>query len=789
MRMRNTILVIIAILLLGGCAAYKELEPEPPVSFIPGNYIELKDDDEYFELDEGKKYFIKFPQPTEENIYLVLIINNKLNIESYLTRAFDDGEPPVIKLKDESEDPINLSLYPLDRTVPTFYWVIEEVRQDMVLRLEYRYVAGWRYKFETKQAQFVEILRQNTQPRLLLDSIGISIRPENVNFRHEIEKIKSRTALIKNVNNKLSEIEAIFPSDILSSSDASYQQYLAFKKNIADELVYQAKFARFLDIFALIGQQGTPAVTIVQRLPDIIAFMQSPSEYPQNVLRVGSQLLVPYVPKVTTYVKNQLQQKNDSKSIQFKSDEIEQLYELSNTSIDNNFAMLRSFIDSFNGSVASFQASQNEVANIKKEIGAVTSWPGNTFYTEMRVRLSQLRYKLPKTGFTGIEPYGKYRCSQLLVDDISSLRREIGELDSKYSRAENLVPQINLMRGQDNHRRIVQLLRQNSDLDFLLDQYAALDQVSLDQQRSAIIDAMNRGAWVDAESRIESLFNDTDFLFPAKINPIKNKFVVSAQDTFLTRLETNSLRTARRFMEEQLDTYTIVDSLYANPDLNVSHIPAFRQSGSSQVRSRIDQIKNSMENFKYNTFPEKAIETLYRNFVQTPNENGVERARAIVAHGKFYRGSDKKIKNVIDECDPNVAKWIVQPKKYRKVYALPTTTRIGGQNEYLLKLNIQIPSDAQFPVFDINLKIPREVARNSAERAWYENMYFNRKILKNEGRFTIIAPTAENDYEAQITPLQVNKSGDNILEIRFKHNAFKVLEISAMAQKPIIRKN
>jgi hypothetical protein len=62
-------------------------------------------------------------------------------------------------------------------------------------------------------------------------------------------------------------------------------------------------------------------------------------------------------------------------------------------------------------------------------------------------------------------------------------------------------------------------------------------------------------------------------------------------------------------------------------------------------------------------------------------------------------------------------------------------------------------------------------------------------VLKNEGRFTITAPDPDNDYIAQITPLQVNTTGNNIIEIRFDYNAFKVLEISVMAQKPIIKKN
>ena len=121
--------------------------------------------------------------------------------------------------------------------------------------------------------------------------------------------------------------------------------------------------------------------------------------------------------------------------------------------------------------------------------------------------------------------------------------------------------------------------------------------------------------------------------------------------------------------------------------------------------------------------------------------------------------------------------------------ALPLTTNIGGSNQYMVKINIQIPSEAKFPVYDINIKLPQEVAKHAGSRQWYEKITFNGKLLKNEGRFTITSPDPNNDYIAQISPLQVNKTGNNVLEIRFSYDAFKVLEISVMGQKPIIKKN
>ena len=51
--------IYLLFILYAGCAAYKELKPEPDVSFLENGYIELKDDDDFFELDEGKKYFLE----------------------------------------------------------------------------------------------------------------------------------------------------------------------------------------------------------------------------------------------------------------------------------------------------------------------------------------------------------------------------------------------------------------------------------------------------------------------------------------------------------------------------------------------------------------------------------------------------------------------------------------------------------------------------------------------------------------------------------------------------------
>jgi hypothetical protein len=206
----------------------------------------------------------------------------------------------------------------------------------------------------------------------------------------------------------------------------------------------------------------------------------------------------------------------------------------------------------------------------------------------------------------------------------------------------------------------------------------------------------------------------------------------------------------------------------------------------SQKRAQIEEYIGKLRNY---TFPETAIRSIYKDFARDMNAQGVDRARAIVDHGKMYKGTDKQIAGIINECDPMFPKSITRPKEYRRVLAFPVTTNRRGTNEYVFRLRLQIPSDAQFPVFDINVKIPKELAEAGGREAWYDLITINKNPIKNEGRFRITAPTADNNYESQITPVQMDKEGNNILEVRFKKASYKVYEISAMAQVPLMKKN
>jgi hypothetical protein len=209
--MKVKILMLLTSIYLAGCAAYKELKPDPEVSSIENGYIEIKDGDDNFELDKDKKYFMKFPAPFEKNFYLVINVDNKDLMQTYLTPYFDDGKGQIIKIEDESNDPLKTCYYPIDNSVQNFYWVIESVQYDIILNMEYRYIPQWRYKFETKYGQFQETVANNTVDRAPYNGLGVSTKLTDFDFGKEVSRTKEMTASLEKVQTGLNEIESIFP--------------------------------------------------------------------------------------------------------------------------------------------------------------------------------------------------------------------------------------------------------------------------------------------------------------------------------------------------------------------------------------------------------------------------------------------------------------------------------------------------------------------------------------------------------------------------------------------------
>jgi hypothetical protein len=362
-------------------------------------------------------------------------------------------------------------------------------------------------------------------------------------------------------------------------------------------------------------------------------------------------------------------------------------------------------------------------------------------------------------------------------------------METQFTRASVVVRQINIVKNHSTYREVIRILKKNKEMSFLFAHYSDVDDLSLNQQKSLIESALRDSNWALCENALSALYADQEFLDYLKYKDKKLSLVREMESSMFAQVDALSVKRANDFITVNLLTTDNIDVLYQNEAFTPVYDIKFSTLGEKEVTRRKQTLIGKLQAIKTDQFPASAIDAQYKNFTANINQNGVTKARAVAKHGFFYKGKDKKIINLVAECDTRIAKWITKAATYRKFYVLPITDNQKGENEFLFRLNIQIESDAVFPVFDINIKLPEEVARSAPRQQWFKEITINKKPIKNEGRFTISSPTSENGYESIITPVQMNKGQDNILEVRFNHSSFKVFEISVMAQKPLIKKN
>ena len=51
------------------------------------------------------------------------------------------------------------------------------------------------------------------------------------------------------------------------------------------------------------------------------------------------------------------------------------------------------------------------------------------------------------------------------------------------------------------------------------------------------------------------------------------------------------------------------------------------------------------------------------------------------------------------------------------------------------RFNVNVKTDAQFPVYDLNIKLPKEVTQNAATTQWYESITLQQKRAEERGTF------------------------------------------------------
>jgi hypothetical protein len=789
--MRTRFFCISALIVIAGCAPYRQLKPKPEINPQELGYIELTNDKKDFELKKEKRYFFTFPKPQQDNFYLILSIPEKKKIGSFLTAQLVDNKKPGDKINDESPYPDTVCVYAVDTKSPLFYWLIDKVPQDMALKLNYRYAPQWRYKFETSHARFKATLKNNLVDRTLYMAIGVSTHLESFNYQLVIDTVAKHTAELE----KVLDIESIFPSSILNSSDVAYQSYLALKKELEEEILFQKNYRAAIDLFAKEYQCRGNTLQFMDKIDEFITFFATKEQYPATIIQEAKTVIGRRLDEIQPAYEKRLAAKQDSKPLDAETfrlpalNKVAKLYESAGLSIGPEFPTLIQFTNEFDTKARANLAVRDSLGQIAKFVQDQPGMPGDNLFRTVSVRMEGLGSILPKPLDQRNGKYLSYPCAAALAKEIAQADGDLSNQTSQYIQAASLVPQLNILKGQGDYSGMLGILVQYRNLPFLIEKYKDLDKMSLSQQTGAIGDALNRLAWGQAESSLQRLHVDRNFLNPATMLPQKDLAVRDLEDSLYNRVETVTRSKVNRFCDSNLTVLDNVDSLYTDSVFLPAYNITFSSGSKQYLIERKNQLIADLAKMKENEFPARAIKLLYEQFSKNPDDNGVAKARAIVTHGDHYTGDDRDTKIRMAECNPHTAKWISKPTEYRRVFVLPITDNKRGKNKYRFRLNVNIPTEAAFPVYDVNIKLPKEVAQNAAAEQWYDEMSLNKNVLKNEGRFSISAPSASNDFECQITPVQMTKDKGNILDVQFTYNAFKVFIVSVMVQKPIIKKN
>jgi hypothetical protein len=728
---------------LAGCAAYKELTPKPELTPAERGYIELKNGDESFTLEKDTKYFIKFPAPASNDFLLVLRLNNKPIISSHLTSVFDDGDSPSMWIHDEAVGSDTTSVYAIDTRVLTFFWVIDDVRADTRLTMHYRYAPRWRYTFENRYVALQQTLRENVLDRTTYESIGPGSTFEGFNFSKERNAIDARTSNLAGARDELVKIGALFPANIISQKDTAYQQYSVLKASVDDELRFQENYAATLGFFEREQASRGNTAAFLESAPLFAEFLGHPERYRPAVVERAKEVILSRLPEIPSYYDNQLRSKDDVKGIVLRPslDPVKRLHSASGQPLPAELGSLEGFVGRFNVEAAALQTANGRLADAEKVLQNNPAWTSEALYTGLITRTDEANAALVESQLSRFERQRTYPCVAKMALEIAATRAKATALRGTYSRAREIAGRV------------------------------------------------TASAWPEAEAQLRDLSSASELNAIPAVKAQKDEIVNHIESELFSRVKNETELRVDAFITKNELSVDNVPGMYQDAVFRPVYLLTFSASGPATVQQRNKQIADYLIQAMHVRFPERAVKALYRDFVRNIANQGAEKARAIADHGKEYQGTDKDVKAYISECDPTVAKWIVRPKEYRKVFALPSTTNRQGTNEYLVRLRLNIPSEAQFPVFDVTLKLPPEVASKAGSEQWYQEITINKKPIKNEGRFRITAPKPDNNYESLITPVQMDKEGNNILEIRFKYPGYRAFEVSAMAQVPIIRKN
>jgi hypothetical protein len=739
--MRSFIIPAVAALFFTGCATFKELTPDPELAAPERGFIELKNQDELFTLEKDGKYFIKFPKAEKDEFCLVLKLSDKDAVRSYLTRNFNDGKGTIVPIPDEGKRTDSLLVYAVDTRANTFFWVIDSVTRDYDLLMHYRYVPRWRYSFETRYQVFRGVFAENLVDHSTYDAIDDDYDFSNFDFSASLSTLNQKTKNLEALDADLTDLGKLFPSEVRASQDTAWVKFKTLRTNLTNELEFQRRYASALAMFQKETETRGSTAAFLEQSEKFSNFMREKGHSAKITNRARKsiqQRLAEALPFYEDLVRNH----NSTSPIQLKPPlkSVIDLFAAAGQEVPGGLTSLGRFVDGFNQGAQALGQATALLAEADRTSDNLPNQTSPDVYRSLAEKAEKTR-----TIVTAIQSLGEagaqYPCASLLEGELAKAGRKATAFAALYDGA------------------------------------------------SRVAANTAAGDWRTAEDALHTMYTGSDAPEFPILSRKRETLVHQLEDDLALGVQEATRKRAEAFMAANLGTLNNIPALYSDSAFTPAYELTFSSRGQASLGEKRKRIDDMLTRNKTLEFPSNAIKNIYQLFIRDIGNHGVDKARAVVAHGSFYKGNDKQLKGLVDECDVNIPKWIVRPKEYRKVYALPVTTHPGASNEYMFRMRLQIPSEAQFPVFDVNIKLPEDLVRKAKTEQWYDAITINKKPIKNEGRFRITAPLPSNNYECQITPVQMDKAGANVLEVRFRYPGFRVFEISAMAQVPIIKKN
>ncbi len=773
---------------LSGCSAYKELAPVPEIKSEIDGYREIKDKNEYFELEKGKKYFISFAKPVQGQVYLMIENNIKPNAEYYFTNKFQK-ENNYKKIPDLTPDDKNLSVFPLDTLHNKFYWIIEKINENTLLKAKYRYIEAWRFGFERdyeKEFSFFEKIRISRE-----DYRKVDISEKLADLQTKLNELQTKYDSLTFLRRRVIAMEKYFPQKFANAKDYDYKKYLLFANDVEEEFLFQKKSLSLLSTLTELKKTENQPQLFLQSVPVFYEFLTSKIGIDNSLKNKVKELIAQRLKSVENYYEKEILKKITVEPFNLYPPfaEVEKLYKETYGFVPQSFLKYKTFFENFDARANELKKYFEYEKELKNYLAKAPKWVPNRFFEKALKILNEMGKNLPEIHPSSFREFKQYTCVTILTEKVKLIKRTLRKYEREFKEANFVVAQINDYKKENSYGEIISLLKNNSALNFLRKHYAFLDREFIYNENKKIGELLNEKNWSAAEKAIEKLFYFSNFLNAANAENYRDSVVFNRNERLFKLVSLYTKSRADSIIEANINSYTNIDSLYNSDAFIPDYVFTFDPRGEEFAKEKNKKLENYLLHLKHSVFPEKSILTLYAEILKNKNDNGVPKARAILVHAKYYKGSNKKVKNIIDEFNPRIAKTIREPKTYRKIYVLPATDNPNGENTYKFRVQLKIPTEARFPVFEINIKLPEEIARNSDARKWYDKITLNKTELKNEGRIKIIAPTSSNNYECKITPVQMDAEGRNILEVSFTFPSYKIYEISVMAQKPLIRKN